>query len=56
MIVSKSVLLLASVATTCAALAETRELISLTDGIAPLASRFNNHQDRAQVVAILSPT
>ena len=54
--VSKSVLLLASVATTCAALAETRELISLTDGIAPLASRFNNHQDRAQVVAILSPT
>ena len=38
------------------ALAETRELISLTDGIAPLAYRFDNHQDRAQVVAILSPT
>ncbi len=54
--VSKSVLLLASVTTACAALAEPGELISLSEGIAPLASRFNNQQDRAQVVAILSPT
>lgn len=54
--VAKTVLLLASVATTCAASAEPRKLISLADGLTPLATGFNNQQDRAQVVAILSPT
>ena len=54
--VSTSVLLMASVATMCAASAEPRKLTSLADGLAPLANRFNNQQDRVQVVAILSPT
>ena len=54
--VAKSVLLLASVATTCTASAEPRRLISLADGLTPLATRFNNQQDRARFVAILSPT
>ena len=54
--VSKPVLLLVSVSTTCAASAVPRKLISLADGITPLATRFNHQQDRAQVVAILSPT
>ena len=54
--VEKSVLLLASVAAAFAASAEPRKLVSLGDGITPLATRFNNQQDRAQVVAILSPT
>lgn len=54
--VSKSVLLLASVATACVASAEPRELTSLAEGTAPLATRFNDQQDRARVVAILSPT
>ena len=53
---SKSALLTASLATACAVFAEPGELISLADGIMPLATRFNNQQDRAQVVAILSPT
>ena len=53
---SKSVVLLVSLATTCAVSAEPRELISLADGVAPLAARFNNQQARPQVVAILSPT
>ncbi len=54
--VSKSVLLLASVTTVFAALADTGELVSLADGITPLSTRFNHQQDRAQFVAILSPT
>lgn len=53
---SNSVLLLASVAITSAPSAKLHNLISLADGIKPLATRFNEHQDRAQVVAILSPT
>ena len=56
MIVSKSVLLLASVVTTYAVSAEPGKLTSLADGLAPLATRFNSKQDRVQVVAILSPT
>lgn len=39
--VSKSALLLASVAAALPASAQPRKLISLADGIAPLASRFN---------------
>ena len=54
--VSTSVLLVASVATMCAASAEPGKLTSLAGGLAPLANRFNNQQDRVQVVAILSPT
>ncbi len=54
--VSYSALLLALIATTYEASAEPRNLISLNDGITPLVSRFNNQQDRAQIVAILSPT
>ena len=54
--VAKSVLLLASVAATCAASAEPCKLISLADGLTPLSTSFNNQRDRAQVVAILSPT
>ncbi len=54
--VSHSVLLLAGVATVSAASAEPHNLISLDDGLTPLVTRFNNHQDRAQIVAILSPT
>ena len=54
--VSKSVLLLAAVATASADSAETQNLISLADGLTPLATRFNNQQDRARFVAILSPT
>ncbi len=53
---STSVLLIASVATACAASAEPQELISLADGITPLANRFNDYHDRPQIVAILSPT
>ena len=54
--VSNFALLLALMATTYEASAEPRNLISLNDAITPLVSRFNNQQDRAQVVAILSPT
>lgn len=56
MIVSRSLLLLASVVTTYAVSAEPGKLTSLADGLAPLATRFNSKQDRAQFVAILSPT
>ena len=56
MYISKSVLLVASVATACAASAAPPKLISLADGITPLADRFNNQRDRQKVVAILSPT
>ncbi len=54
--VSNSVLLLACVATVSAASAKPRDLISLDDGITPIVTRFNKHQDRVQIVAILSPT
>ena len=54
--VSRSVVLLASVVTTVAASAEQGKLISLADGLTPLASQFNTQRDRAQLVAILSPT
>ncbi len=54
--VPHSALLFACVATVSAASAEPRDLISLDDGITPLVTRFNKHQDRAQIVAILSPT
>ncbi len=56
MSVSSYAVLLVSVATTYAASAEPRKLISLADGITPLVSRFNDQKDRPQVVAILSPT
>lgn len=54
--ISRTVLLLASVATTFAASAEPGKLISLAAGLTPLAGQFNTQRDRAQIVAILSPT
>ncbi len=54
--VPHAVFLLACVATVSSASADPGNLISLDDGIKPLVTRFNNHQDRAQIVAILSPT
>ena len=56
MIVSKPAVMFASVVTLVAVSAEPGKLTSLADGLAPLVTRFNSMQDRARVVAILSPT
>ena len=48
--------LLAVVTLSPAVATEPGKLISLDGGIAPLVTRFNNHQNQAQIVAILSPT
>ncbi len=56
MTVPEAAILLAGVATVAGTSAGSSHLVSLADGIAPLAARFNHQPGRAQIVAILSPT